>query len=146
MIYDNHWLELPARNYVFSNPITWQEIRIHDQGSFQHRKGFFNFYRGFWFGVVFVFFFNTTKNYSWKILGKQLCDGLYQCGCVCNHDTGKLVVRPQVSRSWSFLLMEGDVLLIHFFTLERQNSGEYLFSRTMCNCTLVFFELRFKTN
>lgn len=47
-------------------------------------------------------------------------------------------------------------MLLHYFTLERQNSGgEFLFSRTTCSCTLegfssdvlhVFFEFRFKTN
>lgn len=103
-----------------------------------------------------IFMAFANKNYSWRIVRKQLCDGLYQCGCICNCNTGNPVGRPQVSRRWSFLLMRVDMLLLHYFTLERQNSGrEFLFSRTMCSCTLegfssgvlhVFFELRFKTN
>lgn len=49
-----------------------------------------------------------------------------------------------------------DMLLLLYFTLERQKSGgEFPLSRTTCSCTLegfssdvlhVFFELRFKPN
>lgn len=97
----------------------------------------------------------ANKNYSLKIISKQLCDGLYQYGCIYNQNTGNPVERHEVSRRWRFSLM-GEIMLLHHFALERQNSGgEFHFSRTTYSFTLdvlssdvlnVFFELRFKTN